>query len=472
MSGGNLAFVSSGVVEAEGIVPVRNISVDDLPSPVIIPALSRVLLTDGNTIDDINASAILINSWNAGYIRLFLNGDLVDSFPPIITSTATTLQETQATQAAAAQAAETVPGPAVTSGVAEALGLVAFRSITVDDIPATVIIPALSRVTLTVGNSIDDVNASVILRESWRSGYIALFVDGVPVTTFPPLSISQPTFAAAASPAQTGVLPTGVVPGTYTNATITVGEDGRITFAADGLIPTTLDGDVVGPLDANQLATIGVVPGIYTNATITVDAKGRVIAAVSGVPDGGGTGDFATPAGVIDGVNDTFTLTQAPEAPSDLILTKNGIVQKPGVGNDYTIAAVTITFEPGNIPLLGDILLATYQVDESPLTATEHERLRQLIHLADSTGPTYGFASGLYREINPPASIFPTVITWWNDVTMVKRVIEKTVTYTGILPTTIQWDAYDVDGVTIVETAIDSIVYSGVFETNRTRTFV
>lgn len=64
-----------------------------------------------------------------------------------------------------------------------------------------------------------------------------------------------------------------------------------------------------------------------------------------------------TPAGTVDASNVTFTLANAPIG---LLLSKNGLVQRAGSGNDYTLSGSTITFEAGNVPATGDILQATY----------------------------------------------------------------------------------------------------------------
>ena len=101
------------------------------------------------------------------------------------------------------------------------------------------------------------------------------------------------------------------------------------------------------------------------------------------------------------------------------------------------------------------------------LTEAAHKTLRQLIHFIDN-GPAEGFASGAYRE--NVGGIFPTSITWYEDNTKVKKIVEKLLTYTGAFPTTIQWKIYDTDGSTVLATVTDAIAYSGAFETSRTRT--
>lgn len=101
------------------------------------------------------------------------------------------------------------------------------------------------------------------------------------------------------------------------------------------------------------------------------------------------------------------------------------------------------------------------------LTEEGHKILRQLIHFIDN-GPAEGFASGAYRETT--GTVFPTAIIWWESSSKLKKIVEKGVTWTGINPTTIEWKVYDTDGSTVLATVSDAITYSGVFETNRTRT--
>lgn len=79
---------------------------------------------------------------------------------------------------------------------------------------------------------------------------------------------------------------------------------------------------------------------------------------------GGGSGHThvysEVPSGTVNGSNDTFTLAGTP-ASGTLRLYKNGLRQKAGAGNDYTLATATITFLAGNIPQTGDTLLADYE---------------------------------------------------------------------------------------------------------------
>jgi hypothetical protein len=103
------------------------------------------------------------------------------------------------------------------------------------------------------------------------------------------------------------------------------------------------------------------------------------------------------------------------------------------------------------------------------LSEATHKVLRQLIHFIDE-GPAEGFTSGAYKETLPAASIFPTSVIWWESSSKLKKIVEKTITWTGVNPTTIEWEIYDTDGSTVLATITDAISYSGIFETTRTRT--
>jgi hypothetical protein len=63
--------------------------------------------------------------------------------------------------------------------------------------------------------------------------------------------------------------------------------------------------------------------------------------------------------------------------------------------------------------------------------------------------------------------VFPTQVLWRRaDAT---KLVEKNTTWTGVNPTTIQWKMYATDGTTVLATVTDTVTYSGVFETGRTR---
>jgi hypothetical protein len=101
-------------------------------------------------------------------------------------------------------------------------------------------------------------------------------------------------------------------------------------------------------------------------------------------------------------------------------------------------------------------------------TEAQHEALRQLIHFIDN-GPAKGFASGAYRETT--GTVFPTAVIWWESSSKRNKIVEKLITWTGAMPTRIQWKMYDTKGtVRAIVTDTISYYFSGPFEAHRTRT--
>lgn len=148
-----------------------------------------------------------------------------------------------------------------------------------------------------------------------------------------------------------------------------------------------------------------------------------------------------------------------------------GVYIQNDTSNDTSVlvsrdASNNLTFKDG---VVSGTKTLTDLLNLSALTAATHQALRQLIHFIDN-GPANGFASGAYRENLPAADPFVTSVTWYDDNTKVKKLVEKLITYTGVLATTVQWKMYDTDGSTVLATVTDAITYSGIFESNRTRT--
>jgi hypothetical protein len=100
----------------------------------------------------------------------------------------------------------------------------------------------------------------------------------------------------------------------------------------------------------------------------------------------------------------------------------------------------------------------------SGLTPSAHEVLLQLIHFIDE-GPAEGFTTGATKTVT--GTVKPTQILWKRaDAT---KLVEENITWTGNVPTTIEWKIYAADGSTVLATVTDTISYSGIFETGRTR---
>jgi hypothetical protein len=69
--------------------------------------------------------------------------------------------------------------------------------------------------------------------------------------------------------------------------------------------------------------------------------------------------DGETPGGAVNGSNMVFTLSQAPNPPTSLLLYRNGMLQKRGL--DYELSGQTVTFVAGATPQPGDVLIASYR---------------------------------------------------------------------------------------------------------------
>lgn len=106
----------------------------------------------------------------------------------------------------------------------------------------------------------------------------------------------------------------------------------------------------------------------------------------------------------------------------------------------------------------------------SGLSEAGHNALKQLIHFIDD-GPTDGWASGAYKETLPSANPFPTSEVWWTTSGKTHKIVSLDTTWTGVNITLEVWKVYATDGSTVLVTLTDTIAYSGVFETSRTRTW-
>lgn len=115
-----------------------------------------------------------------------------------------------------------------------------------------------------------------------------------------------------------------------------------------------------------QLTTTGVVAGTYTNATIVVDDRGRIYTAASGAA-AVVFSDQEVPTGAVNGVNTVFTLVGDPNPQKSLHLFRNGLRLHSGATHDYQLTSVIsgspafITFDGSAIPQTGDVVICDYR---------------------------------------------------------------------------------------------------------------
>ena len=121
----------------------------------------------------------------------------------------------------------------------------------------------------------------------------------------------------------------------------------------------------------------------------------------------------------------------------------------------------------GMLKKIEDVLRFKNSVEVSSLlTEDQHPRARQLIHQLLTGGPE----SAGYREMLPAGEPFPTQIIWWETSDKLKKIVEVNLTRNENKTTaTEEWKVYDLDGSTVLKTITDTMSYTGVFETARTR---
>jgi len=77
-------------------------------------------------------------------------------------------------------------------------------------------------------------------------------------------------------------------------------------------------------------------------------------------------------------------------------------------------------------------------------------------------GPFENFASGAVLEQTPVNDPFPTLLVWYTDGTLTLRIVDEQIAYNadGTVDTD-TYRVYAVDGVTVVQTFVDTYDYSG-----------
>jgi len=105
------------------------------------------------------------------------------------------------------------------------------------------------------------------------------------------------------------------------------------------------------------------------------------------------------------------------------------------------------------------------------ISESQHKSLRQLIHFVETNSPGDGFGAGPYvSEVLPVGDPFPTSETWYTDSGKTLKICKWEATYNANKTfATEKWTVYKSDGTNPAADATDTISYSGVFETGRSR---
>lgn len=153
-----------------------------------------------------------------------------------------------------------------------------------------------------------------------------------------------------------------------------------------------------------------------------------------------------------------------PIEPQEDAIEAAGVYLQDAANRDEAV----LIWRDGDVIKAKDVTYGTVELlgasAGSGITAAQHKALLQLIHFIDE-GPAESFTTGATKEVT--GTVFPTKELWKRADTT--KLVEKNITWTGVNPTTIEWIMYDTDGSTVLATVTDTISYSGVFETGRTR---
>lgn len=105
-------------------------------------------------------------------------------------------------------------------------------------------------------------------------------------------------------------------------------------------------------------SAIAFVPGAIPQPADSLAVSYRIGVALPGV----GFVDAETPAGAVNGVNVSFSLTQTPAPPASLAVFRNGVRMMAGL--DYTSSGNAITFLAGSVPQIADVLQCSYRISQ------------------------------------------------------------------------------------------------------------
>ena len=78
-----------------------------------------------------------------------------------------------------------------------------------------------------------------------------------------------------------------------------------------------------------------------------------------------------------------------------------------------------------------------------------------------------------YQEILPLGSICPETEIWYTDSSKTKKIVEKDIVWSGLVPVTINYKLYAADGVTVTQKIRDEMSYDkNIFPTSVIRSIV
>jgi hypothetical protein len=135
--------------------------------------------------------------------------------------------------------------------------------------------------------------------------------------------------------------------------------ESQVTGLTADLAARPLEGPGFTPGRAAIINSLGSIDGASGNASDCLHVDGSSGACGSSSSTNASFVDGDSPAGVVDGSNTSFTLTQTPNPTTSLALYRNGMMQKSG--QDFSASGNTVVFAGSSTPQPGDTLVASYR---------------------------------------------------------------------------------------------------------------
>lgn len=213
----------------------------------------------------------------------------------------------------------------------------------------------------TVQSAVDSANSAIPSAIRFQSMEVRLIVSGTSRKFWYRDGIDDTDLVEFASGGGGGGTPSGSDSEIQFNGAGAFDSDPDFTYnsSTSTLTVPNLSGSLTRLTDGTSYLVAG------DNVTITTGSNGSITISATGLgapPPAVRTQTqmswMESPGGAVDGVNNVFTVANAPSPANSLMFFVNGVLQKPGAQYDYTIVSTTVTLAVP--PEEGSNLVATY----------------------------------------------------------------------------------------------------------------
>ena len=214
----------------------------------------------------------------------------------------------------------------------------------------------------TIQSAVDAANSSIPAAIRFQSMEVRLIVSGTSRKFWYRDGIDDGDLVEFASGGGGGGTPSGSDSEIQFNGGGVFSSDPDFTYSTSTstLTVPNLSGSLTRLADGTSYLVAGDNITITTgsNGSITISASGLVAPPTPAVRTQSQMAWMESPVGTVDGVNNVFTVANAPNPSNSLMFFVNGVLQKPGAQYDYTISSTTVTLAVP--PEEGSNLVATY----------------------------------------------------------------------------------------------------------------